>query len=495
MPIMVRIATLLFALGFSLSAFSQISTGSSIRMIRSLSGPSGKVVGAKFVLDEIRNRFVYPQDNSLTVYFECRAPKGDYTLTAYWKDPKGVTAGISPDLKIKTVNDELNSYWIFMIDSGKASGIWTIEIRVNGEPVGAHSFELAMPEPAQPPAPVLPATPTLDEVYRSGIKSLVWVHKLDKAGQRIDTSSGFVVAPGSVLTAFQSVDGAARIEIEFADGAKSSTDEILACNRLEDWALVKTETRDVPPFLIGKSGPVVVGQQSIIFSIGSGGSRTMGVTDITGRGKVTGFGERIHINPPPDPMAIGGPLLDSNGAAIGVVGGSLVPGMWMDHRKFALNLALLGPRSSLISVTPIEAVNFQMQSQAATLQNLLEGGVLTPPLSTAPVFDSGTVIDKIASDLSYTSKAQFSRKSPEIIVFVVWKGNESLNKGAVSMNVYDAGNRIRIRTAPQTLQVPPQVLVQSQFSFKPANLETGIYRVDLSWNGTPIWRSGISIID
>ena len=63
------------------------------------------------------------------------------------------------------------------------------------------------------------------------------------------------------------------------------------------------------------------------------------------------------------------------------------------------------------------------------------------------------------------------------------------------MNVYDASNRIRIRTAPQSLQVPPQVLVQSQFSFKPANLETGIYRIDLTWNGTPIWRSGISIID
>jgi len=93
----------------------------------------------------------------------------------------------------------------------------------------------------------------------------VWVHKLDKAGQRIDASSGFVVAPGSVLTAFQSLMVRRELKIEFADGAKSSTDE--SClNRLEDWALVKTETRDVPPFQMG-IGPVVVGQQSIIFSI------------------------------------------------------------------------------------------------------------------------------------------------------------------------------------------------------------------------------------
>jgi len=55
---------------------------------------------------------VYPQNNSLTVVLECRAPKGDYNTHGILKDPKGVTAGISPDLKIKTVNDELNSYWI-----------------------------------------------------------------------------------------------------------------------------------------------------------------------------------------------------------------------------------------------------------------------------------------------------------------------------------------------------------------------------------------------
>lgn len=46
------------------------------RLIRSLSGPSGRVVGPKFVFDDTRNRFVFPQDKSLTVYFEWEAQPG-----------------------------------------------------------------------------------------------------------------------------------------------------------------------------------------------------------------------------------------------------------------------------------------------------------------------------------------------------------------------------------------------------------------------------------
>jgi S1-C subfamily serine protease len=492
---MLRIVTLFFALGFSLSAFAQVPTGSSIRMTRSLSGASGKLVGTQFVLDEIRNRFVYPQDSSLTVYFEFQAPKGDYTITAYWKDPQGRTAGISPDIKMQTVTDDLNCYWVFMIDSNRASGVWTAEIRINGEPVGSHSFELIVPAPPKAPSTDNPAPPTLDEMYRVAGKSLVWAHKLDKTGQRIDTTSGFVVAPGSVLTAFQSIDMAAGIEIEFADGTQSRTDEILACNRLQDWALVKAETRDIPPFQIGKSDSVIVGQQAVVFSIGSGRSRIIGAVDISGRGVVRGFGERIQINPQLPPMAVGGPLLDHYGKVVGVVGGSLSPGMGLDHRNIPIDLIVTSPGSSMISVTPIEAISLQPPYPAATLQSLLESAVLTPPLSKTPVFNFGTVTDRVGTDSSYVSKTQFSRKSSDIVVYTLWQGKEKINKGVVSMSIYDASNRLRSKIAPQTLKLSREKLIRFQYAFNAANIEAGLYRIDLLWDGVPVWRAGISIID
>jgi hypothetical protein len=70
----------------------------SVKLLRSLSGPSGKTVGSDFVLDETRNRFVFPKDNSLVVYFQWEAPPGDHSLTGIWKQPDGRVVSISPDV-------------------------------------------------------------------------------------------------------------------------------------------------------------------------------------------------------------------------------------------------------------------------------------------------------------------------------------------------------------------------------------------------------------
>src|SRR6478736_5291571 len=100
------------------------------RLVRSLSGPSGKVVGQDFVLDEVRSRFVYPQDRSATIYFEWECPAGDHTLTATWRRPDGGVASVSPDVKIQSTSSKLTSYWMFDISSAIVSGTWTVEIRI-----------------------------------------------------------------------------------------------------------------------------------------------------------------------------------------------------------------------------------------------------------------------------------------------------------------------------------------------------------------------------
>jgi hypothetical protein len=282
-----------------------------------------------------------------------------------------------------------------------------------------------------------------------------------------------------VVTAFQSIDAASKIEIEFADGTRSATDEILACNRLQDWVLVKAETRDVPPFQIGKPASAVVGEQAIIFSIGSGASRTIGAVDISGRGNMAGFGERININPQPPLRAVGGPLLDHFGKVIGVIGGSLAPGLWLDHNKVSADMALTSPGSYVISATPISMITLQTKYPEATLKNMLESGILTPPLSKTPVFSFGAITDNVAADYSYMSRTRFSRNSPTVIVYTIWMGDQKTDKGVVSMSIYDAGNRLRSQVKPQPLKLAPYKLMRCQYSFSPANLEPGLYRVDL----------------
>ena len=194
---------------------------SSLRFIKSQAGPSGRIVDNRFAFDELRNRFVFPQDKSLTVYFEWEAPAGNHTLCALWKDPDGRVITISPDVKMETRTPELHAYWVFEVAAGMRSGVWTVEVRVDGEPAGSHSFELVSPELAKPTVPTAPKLPSLDEIYQSAGRSLVWIYKLDPAGRRTDVSLGFVLALNQVATAFQAIDGTLRLELEFSGGAQS----------------------------------------------------------------------------------------------------------------------------------------------------------------------------------------------------------------------------------------------------------------------------------
>ena len=169
---------MLYAVLLTLLAQLQPSAEAPLRLVRSQSGPSGKVVAMKLVLDEVRNRFVFPQDKTLMVYFQWDGPVGDHVLTGLWKSPDGRTASISPDIKLQTTARDFGAYWVYEIATGMPSGIWTLEVRVDGQPAGTHSFELVVPEPTAPKAPpvVEPPRPlSLDQIYGKTRQSLVWV--------------------------------------------------------------------------------------------------------------------------------------------------------------------------------------------------------------------------------------------------------------------------------------------------------------------------------
>src|ERR1700732_679083 len=190
-------------------------------MLRSLAGPSGKASGSRFIFDETRNRFVYPQDKSLIVYFEWDAPPGLHVLTGIWRQPDGRASSMSPDVKVETANRELRCYWQYLLAPGLPNGVWTLEVRVDGQPAGSHSFELVsveQPKPAVEAPAVSLAAPTLDEIFRRVSRSLVWIYKLDESGRRSDTATGVVIEPGRIVTAFQAVDSAARLAVEFPGG-------------------------------------------------------------------------------------------------------------------------------------------------------------------------------------------------------------------------------------------------------------------------------------
>jgi len=484
-----------------LSCFTAVRTtdAASPRFVRSESGPSGKVVDNRFQFDEVRNRFVYPQDKFLTVYFEWEAVPGNHVLTAYWKDPTGSVASISPDVKMETRTLELHAYWIFEVAPGLRGGVWTVEVRIDGEPSGTHSFELVMPEaPAKPvAAAATPKLPTLDEMYASIGRSLAWVHKLDDGGHPIDTALGFVIGPDKVATAFQAIDSATRFEVVFADGSKVESDEVWAADRLQDWAILKVATGRIPSLRRMQNGTVPVGERYIVFNVENQTVRVIGGVDITGKRSDGILGDRIQLGPPPAAEAVGGPLLSPSGEVAGVVGGSVIPGARFGQHALSVNPALWPRLNDEVAAIPIVLLPAADHATPATLPQLLSQGLLTPPLAPVAslVFGAATRnVPKGARDENIRDTAEFSHGDGIAWVYTLWQKKEKNGKGLVSAKVYDQRNRLLVNVAPKKIGLS-DVPLRVAFDFPLQSFAAGVYRVDVLWNDQPAWRTFFRVTD
>jgi hypothetical protein len=88
-------------------------------------------------------------------------------------------------------------------------------------------------------------------------------------------------------------------------------------------------------------------------------SRVLGTVDIGGQGVVKDFGMRIQISPAVVPEAAGGPLIDSMGSVVGILGGSLNPDLASPEtllasaRVYGLYLRLRMVRRQSVNFLPL----------------------------------------------------------------------------------------------------------------------------------------------
>jgi hypothetical protein len=463
------------------------------KLLRSLSGPSGKTIGSEYVLTETRSRFVYPTDSSLVVYFEWVAQPGNHILTAVWKRPDGSIASISPDVNIQTSTSTLQCYWIFSLSPGVVNGVWAVDVRVDGQPAGSHPFELAGFDSQQL---------SVDGIFKTIGPSVVWVRKLDQAGKTTDLSMGFVWSKDAIATAFQAIDSAALLEVEFTDGRRVKTNEVLAFSRTGDWAIVRAETGTLLPIRRGDNSKILVGQRLLLFNWDSN-ARVIGVVDIGGEGITPGFGRRIHVTPEAPLEAAGSPLLDSFGHVVGIAGGSVRPGARIDRAASMGNrdvreILAHGAGGSVInSATPVSEVPLEFPASPVNLAQLASEGLLTPALEPMPELIYGGTTSalrkRVSSGLPIESE-QFSSQDNEIGVFTQWIKKGKISKGAVSVVVFDASNHLRA-TGPAKKVALGREPQQVSFTFPRGPLPPGTYRVDISWDGHPVWRTFFVITD
>jgi hypothetical protein len=480
-----------------------------IKFLRSLSGPTGKIEGNRFVFDETRSKFVYPTDKSLVVYFEWDASPGKHVLSGIWKSPDGRPVSLSKEINLDIPNRELRAFWQFELAAGMMGGVWTLEVRVDGQPGGSHVFEVTMPEPVAPAvtnaqpvsAPAPPPQPTLDEIYRKTQASMAWIHRVGRMGRRIDLGSGIVVGKDRVLTAFQNIDAAEELEIEFADGRVARTSEIWNANRLQDWALVRVDTRDIAPMEREAADVGIVGARLIVLNAENNKTRGIGGIDISGRQDMPGFPGRIQINPSLNPEAAGGPLLSLYGRLVGIVGGSLTPGARYERQATTLAMGSIGIYSVVRGATPMKLVTDAGQATPTTLKAMLAAGLLTAPMSPSLNFSYGGTTNNVPKDVlaaTGPNVSEFSHRDSVVWVYSWWQKKDkdkNSGKGMISATVYDPLNRVRIKVTPAKASLQEGTPTRVAFSFSPEKLERGIYRVDILWEDQIVYRTFFTMVD
>src|SRR5436190_20769576 len=152
------------------------------RLLRSTSGATGRVVGNRYAIDDVRNKFYVPQDTSLVIYFEWDGPLGKHKLEGIWKRPDGMSVSIS-EASVDAREPQFGAYWTYKLSEDMSPGIWELAIRIDGEPAGSHAFEVLLTAKPKAPSRKLPGP---DEIYKAAVRSVVWIQKLDGRGQRIN---------------------------------------------------------------------------------------------------------------------------------------------------------------------------------------------------------------------------------------------------------------------------------------------------------------------
>jgi hypothetical protein len=139
----------------------------------------------------------------------------------------------------------------------------------------------------------------------------------------------------------------------------------------------------------------------------------------------------------------------------------------------------------------------QIPEKASKLSELVESGVLTAPLADMEgllYVQTSLDLGAKASDPLPRDVCEFSRRDKQVWVISEWLKRGKVSKGLLSAKVYDEHNRVRITAEPKktSLESTP---TRSGFSFAPSALTAGMYRIELMWDGRPVWRTFIRVVD
>ncbi|TMD08522.1 MAG: PDZ domain-containing protein [Chloroflexi bacterium] len=206
---------------------------------------------------------------------------------------------------------------------------------LGGGAVGASLLAHNQRPAASPPATTttLVAAPStvpgsVAAIYKQAIPGVVTISATVGTPRSFSqaTGTGFVVdTSGDILTNAHVVDGASSVTVTFSDG-QSVSGRVAGVDQSDDLAIVKVSLSadQLHPLTLGNSDALQIGDTALAIGapFGLSGSLTEGIVSGLNRGTSAPNGRAltgmIQTDAPINPGNSGGPLLDGNGAVVGI---------------------------------------------------------------------------------------------------------------------------------------------------------------------------------
>jgi hypothetical protein len=411
------------------------------------------------------------------------------------------------DFRYEAKGPKFTGYWSMLLADGTPSGEWHLEARIDGEPAGMHSFVITTSDSsAASAASTAPSTPqplSSADLYRKASEATVRIEKMSADGTPLGKGIGFWIGEGRLLTAFDVIDGASSLRIPLKDGSQLTTDQVIAWNRWQDWALLKFEASGKAFLKRGASDAPNVGDRCVFLELGPAGAK-LADGSVTGKNTFQRAGERLLVASGVTSVSFGGPLLDEYGNYVGIMGGSIVPGgdplktleLLSDHgatdRTTDWGLTGLAVPHTLLP-------DFSTLSTTTSLAELASRGEFLAPIVKRDSIQYATLSNGVNKGVANALAPKgfgrvFSRRDNKAVMFVNWQGG-SKEKLNYELRLFNADNKVISESKPREVSLAPGQYVTTTWDIPIGSMPPGIYRVDLILESKTAWRDFFRVTD
>ncbi|HTP68980.1 MAG TPA: serine protease [Dongiaceae bacterium] len=475
------------------------AAGPQVHVVRSVIGAKGEARNGTFVMTEPRTTFYVPDDREVIVYFEWEGAKGAHHCEGNVRGPNNEFATMS-SFDYTATQPRFAGFWKVPLSESSPAGSWVFESKVDGEIAGSITFQIiaaAKPADLEKTRPI----PTPAEMYRQAIAATVEIEKLDDKGRLVRKASGFFLKEGVVVTSFRSIEGATALRLHASDGKFIEHPGVVAWNRHQDWALLSTDLKSANGLRLSDSKTWNIGDHCTWLNTRSDGTRILSDGQIVGSKAPAAYGERIDISGVYDSVSLGGPLFNDLGEVIGILGGalpdSLLNGYASQSQADASEATFASTGGIAVSSVLLPK---SLPSSASTLQDVWDQGDMMVPVTNSKYILFGMLSQGQAiKGKKFTPgerdlKVTF-RRSDNIAGVLMHFANSENFKATIAMHLYDLDNHSLAMGNPEKLSVTRGQLSERLWQFPIANLQPGIYRVDIEIDGRVAWRQFFKITD